>query len=153
MNYYKTTEKFLYNYRPLKISIENMESELKELEPLGASAIDYSKEKTGATYNISKQTEDEALHIITQKEILKDRIEKTKKKVERIEKGLSSLSPIEKEIISRRYFESEQWYEIAYKVKYHESWCKEIRKRAIIKLSVALFGVEAVRVDEYKTQA
>ncbi|RKD22442.1 phage transcriptional activator, RinA family [Caminicella sporogenes DSM 14501] len=147
MNYYKATEKFLYNYKFLKISIENMETELKELEPVGATAINYENEKTGITYKINKTVENEALHIISQKEILKNRIEKTKRLVNRIEKALETLNDSERKIIEKRYFETKQWFEIAYEAKYSEFWCREIKNRAINKLAVALFGVEAIEVE------
>ncbi|WP_052045133.1 sigma factor-like helix-turn-helix DNA-binding protein [Caloranaerobacter azorensis] len=144
MNYYKATEKFLYNYKPLKISIKNMESELEELEPIGVSAINYENEKTGITYKINKIVENEAIDLISKKELLKDRIEKTKRLVNRIERALETLNDSERKVIEKRYFEAKQWFEIAYEVKYSERWCRDIRKRAIDKLQVSLFGVTSV---------
>ena len=43
MNYYKVTEKYLYNYRSLKANIENIKTQMSELDygSVKSASLDY----------------------------------------------------------------------------------------------------------------
>lgn len=147
MNYYKETENFLKNYNALKISIEISKKELQELqqeESIGISAVPI-KERVAPTNDFNSATEDEAISRITQEYLLKRRIEKTTRKVEKVDMALNALSDIQRAIIEKYYIEGKQWYEVAWEVGYCERWCREQRSRAIENLSVAIFSDEAIR--------
>lgn len=74
-------------------------------------------------------------------------------KIKAIENALEILNEDERAIITMKYLESQPWYVIAYKVQYSESQSKRIRRRAIRKICVALFGEEddpnMTRFDKY----
>ena len=138
VNYYKATEKFLYNYNSLKASIENMKQEIEEMEYLGITALDYKQEPVGKTYAFHSTTENEAIKITNKKEILGTRIKLLENKLERIDRAVEALNEIEQKIIKLRYYEGRQWWQIAYEMKYSEKWCKELRRRAVQKVAIGL---------------
>lgn len=147
MSYYKATEKFLYNYNSLKASIENMKQEIKEMDYREISAIDYEKEPTSETYAFHSATEESAIYAADRKNLLEKRIKITEGKLERVDRAVSALNDTEREIINLRYIEGRQWWQVAYEVRYSEKWCKELRKRAINKIAVGLFGESALPKD------
>ena len=147
VNYYKATEKFLYNYNSLKASIENMKQEIEEMEYFGITALDYKQEPVGKTYAFHSTTENEAIKITNKKEILGTRIKLLENKLERIDRAVEALNEIEQKIIKLRYYEGRQWWQIAYEMKYSEKWCKELRRRAVQKVAIGLFGEDALIKD------
>ncbi|KNF06988.1 DNA-directed RNA polymerase specialized sigma subunit, sigma24 [Gottschalkia purinilytica] len=144
-SYYKSTEKLLYNYNMLKVSIENMNAEIRELESeSGVTSIDYESEKIAPTNKIGNPTEEVAIKNITSIDLLKKRIEKTQDKIDKMDRAIEKLSESEKQIITMRYIDGKQWFEIAYEANYNERWCKELRKRAIKKLTIGVYGYTAL---------
>lgn len=146
MDYYKATERMLYNYEPLKASIDIMKLELREYEYIGCRGIDYSIEKTGDTFNINKSTEDEAIKVVNKKELLINDIAKTERKIERIERGLKLLDPLEIKIIEYRYFRPHKytWLEIELEGIIGEKSGRKKHKEAMKKLQIAFHGEKAV---------
>jgi len=141
MDHYKETEKILYSLNPLKASIENMECELEELKEgkdIGLTGTVIT-EKIGPTNAFNSATENEAMYIIERQELLKRRIKATTRKVNRINRSIESLDNTEREIIAMRYLKGNQWWEIAYAIKFSERHCKRIRNSAIEKITIALF--------------
>ncbi|WP_427340634.1 sigma factor-like helix-turn-helix DNA-binding protein [Caloranaerobacter sp. DY30410] len=143
--YYRATEKLLYNYKMLKVSIENMKAEIEELKKeSGITGINYEGEKTSETHKITQPTEEQSLRNITQEYLLRKRIEITQNKIDRIDRALEGLNETERKIVVMRYIEGMQWFKIAYEVNYNERWCKELRKRAIEKLAIGIYGYTAL---------
>ncbi|MTI49688.1 MAG: hypothetical protein FH761_17800 [Firmicutes bacterium] len=143
--YYKSTEKILYSYKMLKVSIDNLESEIVELKKeSGMGAINYDTQKTSPTFKINKNTEDQAIKNITEIDLKEKLIEVTTNKISRIERALDALNDKEKTIVEMRYFEGKQWFEIAYKIQYSERHCKRIRSNTIKKLAIGIYGERAV---------
>ncbi|KPU45808.1 hypothetical protein OXPF_05970 [Oxobacter pfennigii] len=138
MNYIKETEKWLYNYKTMMAGIENLYRlyEEKEKEAQEGHPIRYDRDKLSPTYVFSSETENIALDLV----IIKSRIEKMKVKVKNIETALETLNDAERMIIEMKYFEGCRWQQISYKAQYNERWCKEIRKRAIEKMAIGMFG-------------
>lgn len=151
MNYYKVTENYLYNYNSLKISVENMKQEIKELDYREISAINYAKEPTGKTYAFHSRTEESAIYVAEKKRLLEKMIKATESKLERIDRAIAALTDIERQIIIERYINGKQWWQIAYTVKFNERWCKEIRRRAVMKIAIGLFGEKAMHEDSTNT--
>ena len=149
VNYYKATEKFLYNYNSLKASIENMKQEIEEIDYQEISAVNYEKEPTGKTYAFHSITEEAGIRAAEKKKLLEKRIKATQSKLERIDRAIKALNDTERQIITERYIGGRQWWEIAYKVRFNESWCKELRRRAVRKIAIGLFG--EVAIDKHKT--
>lgn len=145
MNYYKATEKYLYNYKSFKANIVNMETQIEEIDYYSVKAVGYDyiddigyrgSTVENAIINIDKKRND-----------LENKIVELKSKLERIDKAIEALNEIEQQIISERYFEGRQWWQIAYKLRYSERWCKELRSRAVEKISIGLWGEEALPKD------
>ena len=151
MNYYKATEKFLYNYNSLKASIENMKQEIEEMDYREISAIDYEKEPTSETYAFHSATEESAIYAVERKNLLEKRIKITESKLERIDRAIEALNDTERQVIIERYINGKQWWQVAYSVKFNERWCKEIRRRAVEKIAIGLFGEKAMHKDSTNT--
>lgn len=139
---YKKTEWMLYNYKMLKVSVQNLKSEIEELksDTVGTGAIRYDKEKSSPTYNIVCTTEEEAIDNIERISKLEKQIMKTQNKIDKIDRALDALNDDERKIIKLRYIEGLQWWQVAGMAKYSERWCREKRKGAIGKLALGLFG-------------
>ncbi|WP_099192776.1 sigma-70 RNA polymerase sigma factor region 4 domain-containing protein [Tepidibacter mesophilus] len=148
---YKKTEWMLYNYKMLKVSVENLKSEIQELkmDTVGTGAIRYDREKTSPTYNIVCTTEEEAIANIERISKLEKQIMKTQNKIDKIDRGLSALNEEERTIIESRYIKGLQWWQVAGIVKYSERWCREKRKGAIEKMAIGLFGDTSVLVPHF----
>lgn len=151
MDYFKTTEKYLYNYKSLKTSIEINKEKLRLLqkeEPQGPPGINYEKEPVSPTHKFYSETEDEAIARIQKIEKVKNKIQKDSYAVWKIEKAIESLPVLERRVVKLRYISEEQltWRQIADIVKYNTDYCrKEVRNRAIQSLSVAIFGQDALK--------
>lgn len=70
-------------------------------------------------------------------------------KLARVDQALESLDEVEQKIITSRYLKGRPWYKIAYEISYNERWCKEVRKRGISKVAVALYGKTALIEHEF----
>lgn len=146
MNYYNITEKYLYNYRPLKASIENMSKEIDEIDYFVCNGF-----KLGYTGYVGYRgsiTEVTAINIYERKDKTRLEIMELKNRLDRIDRGLNVLSEIERYIIDERYFEGREWWKIAYKLRYSERWCKELRRRSVNKIAISLFGEKAMEEDK-----
>ncbi|HHV27946.1 MAG TPA: hypothetical protein GXX63_12235, partial [Tissierellia bacterium] len=119
MNYYKATEKFLYNYNSLKASIENMKQEIEEMDYREISAINYQKEPVSETYAFHSATEESAIYAAERKNLLEKRIKITESKLERIDRAIEALNDTERQVIIERYINGKQWWQVAYAVKYN----------------------------------
>lgn len=143
--YYKEIEYKLYNYNMFKIGIENLKKEIEYLESdevRSLNAITYDEERTGKTNKISNVIESTMLSI-SEKILFKEmNIKRLENKIQAIDRALEVLTDIEREVIKLRYIEGKQWYIVAYNVNYNERWCKELRKRAIDKLIIGIYGEE-----------
>ncbi len=147
---YKKTEWMLYNYKMLKVSVENLKSEVEELkmDTVGTGCIRYDKEKTSPTYKITCTTEEEALDNIERIDRLEKQIIRTQNKIDKIDRALEALNDEERTIIQLRYMNGLQWWQVAGTVKYSERWCKEKRKGSIGKLALGIFGYTSLLLPE-----
>ncbi len=104
--YYRGTEKILYNYNYLKA---NLEIKLKELQEIhmddGLKAVDFEGVSTCKTYKISQPVEDIAILNCEKINSITKNINKLKSKINSIETSLSLLSNEEREIIEMKYFD------------------------------------------------
>lgn len=143
--YYKETEYLLYNYKMFEISIKNMQQEIEFLKSEdGGRGIAYDSIPISPTNKFSSSTEDIALSVTEKIDYLEHSIRRMNAKLESIDKAMEGLTEAEKDIIRKKYMLGKQWYVIAYEVSYNERWCKELRKRAISKMTIGIFGDTAL---------
>lgn len=140
MNNYKKVEKMLYEYNMLKISIENMEEEIKFIEEdIGVGGIDYESPSSN-TNKISSTTESTVLGRMEKIEYLEQQIEKHARQIEKINRTIKGLTETQKQVIVERYINGKQWYEVAGVVFRGERQCRTIRTEAINKMIVGIYG-------------
>ena len=147
-DYYKGTEKILYNYNYLKA---NLEIKLKELHEIqlddGVSGINYEGVSTCKTYKISQPVEAAAILNLEMINSITQNIKKLKSKINSIEMSLSLLSDEEREIIQMKYFDSMNWIQISDKINISERQAHRIKHNAINKIKIGLFGIRALEED------
>lgn len=140
MDKYTRVENMLYNYKMYKISIENMEEEINALqEECGVGGIDFGS-PSGNTNKVSSITENTALSRSERIAYNRHQIERIERELSVIDRTIEQLTDLEKTIIIERYINSKQWWEVASIVCYSERWCKDLRKRAVNKLVVGIYG-------------
>ena len=138
---YKKAEYLLYNYKMLKISIENLNKEIELIKNNdGVTGINYDTIPTSSTNVISSITENTALSNTEKVDFLEHNIKRIENKVERIERAMQGLTEVERQIVQSKYIEGKQWYIVAYKVSYSERQCRNIRRTAIEKIALGIFG-------------
>lgn len=143
--YYKRLEYDLFNYKAFKESIRTLEKDLEEFDRIdGVNGIAYDGIKIGKTFKFASSVEDTALSNVEKLDYIRHCMRRTKDTIDNIERALEVLNDEERSIIQLRYLEGCQWYNIAYKVKYNERWCREIRRRAMYKMAICIYGDTAV---------
>ena len=141
MNYYKDTEYMLYNYKMMKISIENMKREIEYLsENDGMSGISYDGISTSPTNECKSATENTALANIEKIHYLERMIQRATLKIESIDRALEGLDKTERAVIEEKYINNKQWWQVSSVVCYGERHCRNIRRVAIEKIIVGIYG-------------
>ena len=154
MNYFKATEKYLYNYRAIKANIEILEQQLQLLKDdfKGAGAVDTTREPVSKTYKFTSATEDEVLQREEDTAELERQILRGKNVIEKIDKGIASLPELERTVLEIKYMseESLSWVQIAERVGYSVDHCKgKVRRKAVERVAVAVYGLKAL--DSFKS--
>lgn len=143
MDKYKKTEYLLYNYKMFQISIENMKGDIDLLKiECGVSGISTDGANISQTYKISSITEETALSNVEKIEYLEQNIGKLENMIEKIDRTLEGLTEEERDIITTRYIEGKQWWQVAHKLRYSERHCRRLRTEAIEKMIIGLFPEE-----------
>lgn len=141
MNKYKEIEKMLYDYKMLKISITNLEKDIEFLEDEdGVSGIEYEETKVSPTNAFSSIVENVMLSKTEKEEYLTRLIERNKRKLESIDNAVEGLTDIQRTVIKQKYFEGQQWWQVAGEIGYSESTVKRHRKEAIKSLIIGVYG-------------
>lgn len=132
----------LRNLDSLKISIINMNQEIKEIEEEEATlgSIDYAKDKICQSYKISSQTENEAISNVDKIALLKTKIRVTESKVERVDRALSILNETERYIIQQSSIERKPYYTFLHKLHMGERTAQRIKGKALKEIEIALNG-------------
>lgn len=145
IDYFKKTEKILYNYNYLKANLDFKKSELDELKSEdGIRVVDYQSTPTSKTYKISQPVEDKAILNMERQNSITVTINKLKSKINSIEKSLTFLNNEERKIIEFRYINSMNWIQISQEINISERQAQRIKTKAIDKLKIAFFGLEAL---------
>lgn len=126
----------------LKINIENMEKEIEYLQDQdGITAV--STEGIGGNTNaISDVTEKTALHNLDEKSRLEKKMKRARLEVESVDRALNGLNEIERKVVMAKYMNALQWWQVSGIVFIGERQCRNIRKQAIEKIIIGVFGKE-----------
>ena len=146
------TIELLKGYRELCLHLD----ELKRLKDTlkcdyTAKAISYDKEKVSTTNKISKEVEEEVIRTLSKIEELENEIEGESSLITKIDRAISNLSPIHKEIIEYKYIDDLSWDEIIEKTKnttYSERSLKYKRSEAVKSIAITLFGRKVFKEEE-----
>jgi len=147
MDYKKITEAWLRNYNDMIIQLDSYRSLYIEFEEYvkNGDAICYDRDKLSPSYKFSSDTENKAIELAT----LQSKINHIENKVLVIKQGIKQMDEKERRIIELRYMKLNKWdrpltwVQISRAMNYDISWCRELRNRAIVKLSVVMFGIQA----------
>lgn len=126
-------ESWLYNYTFIEIAIENLKDELRVLDTL--KGVDTTAE--GKRSKISRPVE----NIQNEKENLQNKIRILELNLNKINKALKSLKEDERYVIQKFYIEDLRYNEFIDGMQCGMSNCKDIKKRAIKKIILAVHGV------------
>lgn len=161
-NYYKATEKTLYSFSALKMSLERLKIELDykiaEKEKIESEIDDYniSAATTGKVLgnDISSSVENKVIKIDSLKRYLpkleveimlkESRFKKEELKVSAISEAINTLDLREREIITEYYVNNRSIREISKKINMAQSPIFKTKKAAVKKISINLFGIDAL---------
>lgn len=140
-NHYRRVEKLLYNYKMIKVNIENNELEIEYLKNEdGMKGISYDGISTSPTNEFKSATEDIALSNAEKIHYLQHIINKDKRLIDSIDRSLGGLTEKERKIIEQKYLDGKQWGYVASMLDLSESTAKRYRRNAINKLVVGIYG-------------
>ena len=135
---YKELEKSLSNYKIIKarIGINKLRLEMLELEDPedGVSAIEYG-EPSSKTNKFNSVVENAAMKNIERRERqikdLEKKISRDTDLIQILDLLLGSLNETEREVIELFYIEDATWDQVSFKTSYSNSWCQELRCKAL----------------------
>ena len=143
------TEKILKGYRELKLHLEELKRLKESLKcDYTTQAITYDKEKISPTNKISKEVEEEVIRTLIKIEELEKEIEEESSLITKIDRAISNLSPIHKEVIEYKYIDCLSWDQIIDKTRYSERSLKYKRSEAVKSIAIALYGRKVFKEDE-----
>lgn len=141
MDKYRKVEKLLYNYKMLQISIKNMQEEIEFIKnDYGIQGISYDGISTSPTNKFSSSVENTALSNSEKIHSLECQINIMQRDIEKVDRTLKGLTELERSVITEKYINSKQWWQVGSKVRFSERHCRNIRKQAINKLVIGVFG-------------
>lgn len=130
-----------------KINIGILEKEIEFVkEDIELQGISYDGVSTSPTNEIKSITESTVLGKLEKVDYLEHLIKRHKMDIEKLEKALEGLEEIERDVVVERYIKAKQWWQVAGVVRYSESHSKLIRKKAIDKLVVGIYGENSTNV-------
>jgi hypothetical protein len=148
LNYIREAENYLYYYRDMKKSLDQLEKQINKL--ISKAGPHDLKAMTFDQTGIRHSQQDEAINILFQLQKLIENREKTEEKLKKIDELLDSISQDEGcelygTVLRKWYIERIPKEEIAEEIGYSSrTSIYTIRARAIRKLAVRLFGIGMV---------
>lgn len=131
----------LKNYKMMKIRIENLTQDIEYIkEDVELKGISYDGISTSPTNEIKSIVENTVLSNVEKVEYLEHNIKREKSKIDKIDRALEGLEDIEKTVVIEKYINAKQWWQVASKVCYSESYARAIRRNAINKLVKGIYG-------------
>ena len=130
---YNDIESWLYNYKIAEVAIENLKAELVVLDTLKSVNIEIEGKGLG---KVSSSVED----IQAEKEKIKSRIMVMESKLNKLNKALDALKEEELYVIKSFYINQERYKEIGNKMQCSIISCKRIKKKALNKIIIGVYG-------------
>lgn len=143
MDYIKEAEWYLRNYRDLKMAVTTIEDELDYLEEelTGAKAIDYSGMPSGGGATLP---DDRVVNLLYQKQVKQKTLDLTKLKVKHIETIFNNLGPKDEDLLKAFYLDNLRGNELEGQFALSERQVYNLKKIAIKRFAIQLFGIKAV---------
>lgn len=140
-NYFKETERLLYNYPALRLKVAQDEEDLENgLVLLPEKSRDIVKPSRGGGGTFDPEAKEER-YIAERKESM----ERTKREIQRIERALETIQDDEYyDIIPLKYWDLVQPAQIAEALNCDERTYRRHKNRLVNKLKVVLFGADAL---------
>lgn len=148
---FKFTEKLLYNYSELESYISGLEDDIKEIKAgdiLSIRAIRYDDIKTSPTNNVSKQTEDRVINVVSYIQDLEIKVYKEKKLKNKLKRAINNLETRRGQIVKLRYFNKMGWTEMAQELYHDEKTLRKYKNQAIKSIAIELFGTKVFKEEE-----
>ena len=129
----KDIERTLREYRVIETRIDILQEQLKNIDDVGISALDYTVDRV-QTSNMSKPVED----VVLKKVEIEKEIYLARHKLDIINKALSALDEEERQVIQMQVIEGKQWYKLCSCLHLGETALREKKKRALRKIRTVL---------------
>ncbi|BAL83538.1 hypothetical protein SELR_18300 [Selenomonas ruminantium subsp. lactilytica TAM6421] len=147
-DYVATVKRWLKNYNQFKITIENLNEEIRaceEMQELDVTAgiARYSDmpgggfSELGSVESSAAKHEARAEHI----ESMKQSVQAIERTLRKIDRSLNGLTGIEANLITGHYIERKTWAELGNENFYTEKWARVHGGRAVKKMSEMIFGL------------
>lgn len=140
-NYEKEQQiiRWLREYKAYKCSIDNLNQLVIDVAEEGMG-IDYSRDKIGQTNKFSSDVENKVIKL--DKFNIEHGIKSMSNVINAIDKAMESLTDTEKQVITNRCMNSMYYYQFCYKICASERTAKRIKKSALGKMRIVIFGME-----------
>ena len=146
--YYKRLENDLYNYKYLKLSIDNIKQDIRDFNrDDGVGGIDFGKIQISKTNAFSSMIENATISNLEKLDFLEHCMNRADSVISKIDKAILELEEKEKLVIIEKYINSKLWWQVAMQVRYGERQCRRIRNQALRKMSIAIYGLEAIQCE------
>lgn len=146
--YYKRLENDLYNYKYLKLSIQNIKQDLADYESEdGVSGMQFDKIQISSTNAFSSIVENATISNTEKIDFLEHCMNKAETVINKIDSAMEILEEEEYKIISHYYIDNQQWFKVAYLMHKSERGCRYVRSNAIRKMAIAIYGEGVVQID------
>ncbi|WP_040209847.1 hypothetical protein [Clostridium polynesiense] len=130
---------WLKEYNFYKAGIENLKQSIEDIAEEGISA-NISEEAKGGSNKFHSTVEDAVLKI--DRLNINRKIKVMANIVLKLDKALESLNEMERTVITNRCINGEYYYQFCYKIGASERTAKRIKKEAIKKMSIVIFGID-----------
>lgn len=139
---FQKTEKILYSYKYLKAQLQRDVYLLKSMEPDVSTSIVLNDAPTNKSPG--DPTAITTLQFIEKKDQIEKRIELSRGYVRSIDKVLTYLDPLEREIVELKYFRGIQNYRIIMELgdRLSDSTFYRMRENIVEKFALMLWGVD-----------
>ena len=141
MDNYSKVEDLLKNYNMKKINIENLKQEIEYVkEDTEMKGISYDGVSTSPTNEIKSIVESTVLGNMEKVSYLEHLIKRHQVDLDKLDNALEALEDVERTVVVEKYINAKQWWQVAIVVRFSETHARRIRKQAIKKLSIGIYG-------------
>lgn len=132
-------EEWLEDYNSMKSRVEFLNEYIEDLAEAGMG-ISYDKDTVSPTNAFNSNVENAVIKM-DRVDILGE-IKRTQNTLNAIDKALASLTDIERTVIENRCVNGQYYYQFCYKIGASERTARRIKKEALKKMSIVIFGKE-----------